>query len=210
MPVPPPAQQQDVHATGEHIESLLEASSASGPVVRERAEQLVRLVTDLYGAGLERLLDVLYEAGRLDEQALAALAEDELVSGLLLVHGLHPYDLPTRVQRALDDVRPYLGSHGGDVELLGVTDDGVVQLRLLGSCDGCPSSAVTLELAVKEAIEAAAPEVTDIEVTGINVDGSGSDGASGLISVDSLRSRLDENAARQAPGPCPVPGVAAR
>ena len=46
-------------------------------------------------------------------------------------------------------MRPYLGSHGGDVELLGVTDDGVVRLRLLGSCDGCPSSSVTLKLAVR-------------------------------------------------------------
>ena len=71
------------------------------------------------------------------------------MASLLLVHGLHPYDVETRVARALDGVRPYLGSHGGDVELLGVTDDGVVRLRLLGSCDGCPSSSVTLKLAVE-------------------------------------------------------------
>src|SRR6185437_8863092 len=58
----------------------------------------------------------------------------------------------------------YLGSHGGDVELLGVDDDGVVRLRLLGSCDGCPSSSVTLKLAVEGAIEAAAPEIGTIEV----------------------------------------------
>ena len=80
------------------------------------------------------------------------------------MHGLHPYDVPTRVEQALDGVRPYLGSHGGDVELLEVTDEGAVRLRLLGSCDGCPSSSVTLELAVQDAIEAAAPEVTSIEV----------------------------------------------
>ena len=55
------------------------------------------LVTNLYGAGLERLLEVLSEAGRLDATALDALAGDELVSGLLLVHGLHPYDVTTRV-----------------------------------------------------------------------------------------------------------------
>ena len=70
----------------------------------------------------------------------------------------------TRVEQALDAVRPYLGSHGGDVELLEVTDEGAVRLRLLGSCDGCPSSSVTLELAVQDAIEAAAPEVVAIEV----------------------------------------------
>ena len=55
------------------------------------------LVTNLYGAGLERMLDVLADAGRLDRVALDALAADELVSGLLLVHGLHPHDVDTRV-----------------------------------------------------------------------------------------------------------------
>ena len=133
-------------------------------MARERAEELVRLVADLYGAGLERILTILHEAGRLDDDMLAALAADDLVSSLLLVHDLHPYDVTTRVEQALDGVRPYLGSHGGDVELLEVSDDGVVRLRLLGSCDGCASSSVTLKLAVEGAIEAAAPEVVSIEV----------------------------------------------
>ena len=79
-------------------------------VARERAEELVRLVADLYGAGLERMLDILHDAGRLDDDVLAALAGDELVASLLLVHGLHPYDVHTRVEQALDGVRPYLGS----------------------------------------------------------------------------------------------------
>ena len=137
---------EDLRSTGERIEALLDASAAHGQVARHRAEELVRLVTDLYGAGLERLLDIVYESGRLDAEVLDALAADELVASLLLVHDLHPYDVRTRVQRALDGVRPYLGSHGGDVELLGVSDDGVVHLQLLGSCEGCPSSSVTLEL----------------------------------------------------------------
>ena len=77
---------------------------------------------------------------------------------LLILHGLHPLDVETRIARALDRVRPYLGSHGGDVKLLGVTD-GVVHLRLEGSCHGCPSSTVTMKLAIEKAIEEAAPEV---------------------------------------------------
>ncbi len=80
------------------------------------------------------------------------------------MHGLHPYPVETRVEAALARVRPYLGSHGGDVELLGVDEAGVVRLRLLGSCDGCPSSAVTLQLAVEGAVEDAAPEIRGIEV----------------------------------------------
>ena len=162
--VPHATDAPDWRAAGERIDALVAASAAGGALGRERSEELVRLVTDLYGAGLERLLDLVHEHGVLTDDVLDALAADELVAGLLLVHGLHPYDVPTRVERALDGVRPYLGSHGGDVELLGVTDDGVARLRLLGSCDGCPSSAVTLRLAVEGAIEAAAPEITTIEV----------------------------------------------
>ena len=154
----------DLRAAGERIEALLEASSAHGAIARERSEELVRLVVDLYGAGLGRLLDILYETDHLGPHVLDALAADDLVASLLLVHGLHPYDVETRVGRALDEVRPYLGSHGGDVEFVGITDEGVVQLRMLGSCDNCSSSSVTLELAVKTAIDAAAPEVTAIEV----------------------------------------------
>ena len=132
-------------------------------------------------------MEILYEAGRLDDAALSALASDELVAGLLVVHGLHPYGVEERVERALEAVRPYLGSHGGDVELLGVSDEGVVRLRLLGSCDGCPSSSVTLELAVEGAIHEAAPEVSAIEIEAAADAGD----AGPLISVDSLFTRLE-------------------
>ncbi len=181
---PPPDQ---LRAAGERIEALIDASASGGVVARERAEELVRLVADLYGAGLERVLDIMYDLGHLGEDELAALAGDELVSSLLLVHGLHPFDVATRVENALESVRPYLGTHGGDVELLEISDEGVVRLRLLGSCDGCPSSSVTLSLAVEGAVEAAAPEITGIQVE------TGDDGTAGsgsLIPVDSLRARL--------------------
>ncbi len=154
----------ELRATGERIEALLDASSSGGAVARDRAEELVRLVVDLYGSGLERLLGILYEAGRLDDAILDALVADDLVASLLIVHGLHPHDVGLRVRRALDGVRPYLGTHGGDVELLDISSDGVVRLRLLGSCDGCSSSAATLTGAVQEAIRQAAPEVTAIDV----------------------------------------------
>ncbi len=179
-------QAADLKATGERIEQLLVASAASGPVAHERAEELVRIVVELYGAGLERMLDLIHDTGRLDDEVLRRLADDDLVAGLLLVHGLHPYGVQERVEQALVKVRPYLGSHGGDVELLDVSADGVVTLRLLGSCDGCASSSVTLKLAVEGAIEAAAPEIVRIDV-----DTSATDAKQpGLISIDSLSARL--------------------
>jgi Fe-S cluster biogenesis protein NfuA/nitrite reductase/ring-hydroxylating ferredoxin subunit len=177
----------DLRATGERIEVLLEAASAGGRPARERAEELVRLVVDLYGAGLERLLEIAHETGRLDDVLLDRLAADDLVASLLTVHGLHPYSVETRVAQALDSVRPYLGSHGGDVEFLGLTDQGTVRLRMLGSCDGCASSSVTLTLAVETAIQAAAPEVTGIDVEEAPSAGAGPS----VIPVSALRSRLE-------------------
>lgn len=161
---PLPDEPPDLRAVGDRIEALLQASAASGPVAAERAEELVRLVADLYGGGLERILEILDSHGALSGEVLGALADDDLVASLLLVHGLHPYELATRVDRALATVRPYLASHGGDVELLGITDAGVVRLRLLGSCDGCASSSVTMTLAVQDAVTQAAPEVTGFDV----------------------------------------------
>ena len=181
----------ELRAAGDRIESLIEASAAGGPAARTRAEDLVASVSSLYGAGLGRVLEILDESGRLDDQLLGALAGDELVSGLLLVHDLHPYDVETRIANALDTVRPYLGSHGGDVEYLGIDDDGVVRLRLLGSCDGCASSSVTLQLAVEGAVQAAAPEMTRIEVDS----GAPAKAVGGLISLDSLRMRIDREPA---------------
>ncbi|HEX6493096.1 MAG TPA: NifU family protein, partial [Candidatus Dormibacteraeota bacterium] len=97
---------------------------------------------------------------------LAALAGDDRVGSVLMLHGLHPVDTATRVQQALDSVRPYLASHGGNVELLGV-EDGVVRLRLEGSCKGCPSSAATLRTAIEEAIATFAPDVLEVTAEGV-------------------------------------------
>lgn len=171
-------------AAGDRIETLLEASSTGGAVARERAEELVREVAGLYGAGLARVVELL------DTGTLELLARDDLVASLLLVHGLHPHDVEARVRTALDSVRPYLGSHGGDVDLVGIVD-GVVRLELTGSCRSCPSSSVTLELAVEDAVRAAAPEIEAIEVVAAQPE------PSGLIAADSLFSRVrsDDRAA---------------
>lgn len=148
-------------SAGDRIQTLLDATSVGGTVARERAEQLVREVVELYGAGLSRIMATVSD--RADRGMVDLLVADDLVASLLLVHGLHPHDLRRRVADALDRVRPYLGSHGGDVQLLDIVGD-AVQLQFAGSCKSCPSSAVTLELAVEDAIRAAAPEVSSIDV----------------------------------------------
>jgi Fe-S cluster biogenesis protein NfuA/nitrite reductase/ring-hydroxylating ferredoxin subunit len=151
---------------GSRIEELLgQIRSTGDPGAAETAEEVVRLVVELYGAGLERAVELAGPDG------LERFVGDELVASLLVLHGLHPKDTRTRVVEALDQVRPYLGSHAGGVELLGVDPEaGVVRLRLEGSCDGCPSSTQTVRLAIERAIEQAAPEVTAVEVENLTVE----------------------------------------
>jgi Fe-S cluster biogenesis protein NfuA len=156
---------KNLRGTGDRIEQLLdELRATADPRACDRAEELLRLVTDLYGAGLARVLEL---AGATSPDLVGELIADDLVASLLLVHGLHPEPLAGRVEAALAHVRPLLSSHGGGVELLELDEEaGAVRLRLLGSCDGCPSSAVTLQSAVEAAILDAAPEIVCIDVDG--------------------------------------------
>ncbi len=144
------------------VEALLEQiESLPDRVAREAAMEMVQALLDLYGEGLTRTL------APLDAETRRAVADDELVAHLLLLHDLHPVPVETRVHEALEGVRPYLDSHGGGVELVGV-EDGVVRLRMFGSCDGCPSSAMTLKLAIEDAIHKAAPDVVEVEAEGVS------------------------------------------
>jgi Fe-S cluster biogenesis protein NfuA/nitrite reductase/ring-hydroxylating ferredoxin subunit len=155
----------NTHATGsERIEQLLEQLEATaGPATWGRVQELVERLLDLYGAALKRIV----EEGGSDSAWLRAVAEDQAVSGLLILHGLHPLSAEERARRALQRVRPYLGSHSGDVELLSIDEAGRARLRLVGTCRGCPSSRATVEGMIRRALEDAAPELSEIDVEGV-------------------------------------------
>jgi Fe-S cluster biogenesis protein NfuA len=154
---------EDVRALGDRIEELYEQLRVStDPATFDRAEELLRMVTELYGAGLARVVELVRAEA---PELLPELVDDELLGSLMVVHDLHPDDLASRVEMALESVRPFLHGHGGDVLLLELdAARGAVHLQLLGSCDGCPSSAVTLRTAVETAIADAAPEIIVIDV----------------------------------------------
>jgi Fe-S cluster biogenesis protein NfuA/nitrite reductase/ring-hydroxylating ferredoxin subunit len=154
-----------VRDVGARVEELL-ASLQSAPGPAAAADELVRLLVSLYGDGLGHVVAILQEQGPAGTEMLGRLTDDPLVESLLLLHDLHPLDVDARIQRALDRVRPYLGSHAGGVEYLGVRD-GVARLRLEGSCHGCPSSTATVQLAINDAVTDAAPEVTEVVVEGV-------------------------------------------
>jgi Fe-S cluster biogenesis protein NfuA/nitrite reductase/ring-hydroxylating ferredoxin subunit len=133
---------------------------------RELAQELVGAVIAMYGDGLARIVATIGESREAGATILDALAQDGAVSSLLLIHDLYPVPLEQRVNEALDTVRPYMESHGGDVELLGI-EDGVARLALQGSCHGCAASQATLELAIKQALDEHAPDLVGLEVAGV-------------------------------------------
>ncbi len=157
----------ELHERLARIEELIHAIEAiADEKVRTQSRELVEALLEMQGAGLERLMEIIYDSGPTGQSMIDELGRDELVSSLLLVHGLHPLDLESRVRNALEKVGPRLAQHGGSVELLGVTRGGAVKLRLAGNCHGCPSSILTLKFSIEEAIYAAAPDVTSLEVEG--------------------------------------------
>ncbi|SDI06360.1 Fe-S cluster biogenesis protein NfuA, 4Fe-4S-binding domain [Sinosporangium album] len=185
MPQPP-----NVSDVGERIERLLdELGALTDPITRAKAEELVRLLVDLYGAGLDHIMRAVTEAEA--AAVLQRFVDDDLVAGLLILHDLHPLDVEERIRAALDEVRPYLGLHSGGVELTELTDEGTVRLRLEGTCHGCPSSRITVTQAIERAVLAAAPEVSGIEVEGL---AEPAPAASELLQIQP-----------KPPGPCPVP-----
>jgi Fe-S cluster biogenesis protein NfuA/nitrite reductase/ring-hydroxylating ferredoxin subunit len=146
---------------GTTVEALLaQIGDVGGGQAGATAEELVRVLVEYYGEGLERIAELV------GPDAVRGLTSDPLVSSLLVLHGLHPLDVDTRIEHALDHVRPYLGSHAGGVAFLGVDENDIAHLRLDGSCQGCPSSDVTVRMTIEEAVLAAAPELQGIEVDG--------------------------------------------
>jgi Fe-S cluster biogenesis protein NfuA len=148
------------------IEGLLaKVESAADPNLRTHVQELIQLVMDLHGAGLERMLELIHATGEEGERLIQKLGRDELVSSLLVLYALHPTDLEGRVLQALDKARQRLRTHEGEVELLSV-QDGAVRLRVKANGHGCGSTAQALKEIVEETIYQIAPDITALVIEG--------------------------------------------
>jgi Fe-S cluster biogenesis protein NfuA/nitrite reductase/ring-hydroxylating ferredoxin subunit len=118
-------------------------------------------IEELNREALKRLIRALK-----DEPAVFArmreVLNDRVVYGVLRFHGLVKEPLEARIQRALDEVRPFMHEHGGDVELVAIKRPDTVDIRLIGSCHGCPASSQTLTEGVEKAIHVHCPEIVHI------------------------------------------------
>ncbi len=165
--------EREVRARVERVESLLgRVESIADARARETALAAVQALVDLYGEGQARIVEHL---AAVDDPASAtavatviapALARDELVAHLLLMHGLHPDDVETRVARALEQVQPTLRSHGASVTLTAL-DGSTARLEIETAKSGCGSTAATLRQTVEDAMRAAAPELEHVAIESV-------------------------------------------
>ena len=148
-----------VEARLARLDSLLEGlESAPGPTGGSAVEA-VRLLTEVYGEALARVLD------RADAPLADRLADDELLDHLLVLHDIHPDDPERRAARAVERLRPAVRERGGDVEWAGVEGEvGRVRLETGSGCgSGCGGGTTEVTDAVREEVLAAAPELSDVQ-----------------------------------------------
>jgi hypothetical protein len=157
-----PKLQQRVQRIAELIGYLDSEEVPAG--VRARSKELIESVMDLHGEALDRTLQVLRAAGEPGEKLLGSLAEDPVVSSVLLLYGLHPLDFDTRVKRALEKARPALHQYGTHAELI-TTRGGAVRVRLHGVDSSFTARAV--RAAVEDELFAAAPDAASVVVLGL-------------------------------------------
>lgn len=179
---------------GDRIEAILESINGANPTTaRNKAEELVRTIVQLYGTGLSRVLEIVDEAsGDLSPEIFERLSADKFVASLLLLHDLHPYTLEERVHNALESVRPYLKSHEGGVTITKI-EDGIVYLKMEGSCNGCTASAETVRTAIENAVKDAAPEITEVRAEGVREADTGLRIMSDWLTLPELQSHASVN-----------------
>jgi Fe-S cluster biogenesis protein NfuA len=154
---------QDASSWTERIEVLVEkVAQFPDADARATSEELLQTLLAMYGEGIARLLERVYEYSGGDTALLEKIADDELVCALLLLHGLHPLTLEQRIARGIAELRPYLEKHGGNVEMVRI-EDNVAYLQLQGSCQNCSSSTATLKTTVEETLYRVAPDLERIE-----------------------------------------------
>lgn len=134
---------------------LAELAGTADAASASRAEELVRLLMELYGAGLERVVELATDEGG---PLLDRMGQDQLVGSLLVLHGLHPVPVEARIRQAMERCRPSAGT----IEYLGVDDEGVAHLRVEGTCGTCPSSTAAVQSVVEQAVADAAPELAGV------------------------------------------------
>jgi len=177
------ADSQDFREEVQRIGALVqEIESIADPAVRAATKNLVQSLMDLHGAALEKALEIVAEAGESGMHIIDRMGRDSLVSSVLILYGLHPEDLETRVAKAVDRLRPQLRKQGCEVELLGV-NQGAIRVRVETGSHTCGSTAKTVQATLESAMYDAAPDLTSLVIEGLEEKPAG-----GFVGLDKLMS----------------------
>ena len=184
--------QERVRRISELVE---EVESIADPAVRTTTKELMQSLMDMHGAVLERTLEVISETGEPGLELIAQLGRDPIVSSVLVLYGLHPEEVDTRVLRAVEQLKPQLRKQGCEVGALESTE-GMVRLTVHTGEHACGSTAKTIRANLEGAIYDAAPDIISLTIVGL--DGQV---ASGFVALNSLmgNSAMAESA-RLGPG----------
>ncbi len=185
LPAERPAErpaESELDRLASRVDRAIAAVDALETSAREPAVELRRAIEAFHKEGLTRIVRAL-KADPRGAEILYEFVDEPSIYALFAMHGLVRADLRTRVERALDQVRPFLRSHGGDVELVEI-EGTTATVRLSGACHGCSMSATTLRQGVEEALRTHVPEIERVVPT------SGEPTA-GFVSLDALRRRAD-------------------
>jgi Fe-S cluster biogenesis protein NfuA len=143
-------------------------------------KELVQLLMDVHGAGLERMMEIIFESGSGGAAVIDKLGQDSIAGSLLLLYSLHPDDLETRVRKAMEQMRHRLRKLACTAELVSISD-GVVQVRLTRAGHSCGSSAKDLRAMVEDIMYEFAPDVVSLEIQGLE-----EPSAAGFVALESL------------------------
>jgi Fe-S cluster biogenesis protein NfuA len=177
------AEDKDFQSRVQKIGGLVhDLETIADPASRAAAKELVQLLMDLHGKGLERVMEIVFQSGESGARVIDDFGQDPLVSSLLVLYGLHPDDLQTRVERKLKQMVSKLHKLGAEASLVSVIDGNV---RVQASVNGhsCGSTARTVQATLEEAIYEAAPDLSSLVVEGLE-----EPAASGFVAVEKLLS----------------------
>jgi Fe-S cluster biogenesis protein NfuA len=198
--------QDEFRQRAKSLETLVaKLESAPDPALRSAAKDLVQVLMEMHGAGLERILQLVDSQGPVGEKLIEDFGRDELVRSLLLLYGLHPEDVKTRITQALEGMREFLKSHEASAELVSIDDSGSVTVQFQSKASGCGSNAGAIRERIEAAILDAAPDAAAILVKDIS-----SGGGAGFVAIGSLQTAKSLTAPFATPVPQPIASPAAQ
>jgi len=145
-------------------------------------KQLVQLLMDVHGAGLDRIMEIVFENEAAGPAIIDKLGQDSITSSLLLLYSLHPDNLETRLNKAVERMRPRLRKLSYSVDLLTV-HEGAVEVRVTSSASGhsCGSTARDVRTIVEDGVYELAPDITLLEIRGLEEPAN-----AGFVALESL------------------------